>query len=80
MRAKHTIILFLLVALAGALVAAQVQGCDLMDGGRHALMGCSTGILPVPLVLGLIALAIVAIAGFAFREQLVLVRAYHPPR
>jgi len=80
MRARRTVIFLLLVALAGALVAAQVQGCEVMDGGHHALMGCPTGILPVPLVLGLIALAIVAIAMFAFREKLVLFRAYHPPR
>lgn len=80
MRAKHTIILLLLVALAGALVAAQVQGCELMDGGRQVVMGCSAAILPVSLVLGLVALALVTLTNLPFRGQLVLIPAYHPPR
>ena len=80
MRAKHTFILLLLVALAGTAAAVQVQGCELMDAGRHVVMGCSAAILPVPLVLGLLALALVTITNLPFRGQLVLISAYHPPR
>ncbi len=72
--------MFLLLALAGGLVAAQVGGCELMDGGRHALMACPAAILPFPLVLGLIALALVTITDPPFRAQLVLLPADHPPR
>jgi hypothetical protein len=80
MRTKRAVILLLLVALAGALVAAQVQGCEMMDGGRHSSMACPSAILPVPLVLGLIALALVTSTEVPFRGQLVLLPADHPPR
>ncbi len=80
MRAKRTIILILLVAMAGALVTAPILGCDGMDGSHHALMGCPAGILPLPLALGLIALAFVTFSPSPFRNQLVLIRADPPPR
>jgi len=80
MRTKRAVTLLLLVALAGALVGTQMWGCELMDGGGHVLMACPAAILPAPLVLGLITLALVASTEVPFRGQLVLLPADHPPR
>lgn len=77
---NRAFMMLVLVVLAGVLVAAQMQGCEAMDGGRHALAACPVAILPVALVLGLIALALVAITDPPFRSQLVLIPARHPPR
>ena len=72
--------MLVLLALAGAAVAVQVQGCELMDGGRHAPMACPAAILPAPLVLGLVAIALVTITDLPFRGQIILIPADHPPR
>jgi hypothetical protein len=80
MRTKRAVILLLLVALAGALMAAQVRGCELMDGGGHALMACPAAIFPAPLVLGLVPLALVTVTCPLLRGQRVLIPADHPPR
>jgi len=81
MAAKRNIILIVLVvALVTAFVAAQAQNCELMDGARHATMSCPAGILPVPLVLGLVVLSMLSLMDLPPRAQLVLLSIYRPPR
>lgn len=77
----HRLILFIAVAaLAGGLLAGQAQNCDLFNGGPHALTSCVAGILPAPIVLGLMALSLVQLATFIARPRFVLIPIYHPPR
>ncbi len=80
MGTKRTIILLLVLALAGAFVAAQAQNCELMDGSWHAVMSCPVAILSAPLVLGLALISMVTTVSFAPPQNLVLVSIDRPPR
>lgn len=80
MTSKRAIVLFLLIALTGASLAAQVANCELMDGGGHPLMSCPAGIAAIPWILGLMALSLLDVPPAAARLRLVPDRLYHPPR
>lgn len=80
MTTKHAMVLVVIVALGGALVATQVENCGLMDGGRHAAMSCPAAILPAPLILTLVALSLATIWPILFTPQFVLISRDHPPR
>ena len=80
MGTKRTIILLLVLALAGAFIAAQAQNCDLMDGAWHAVMACPAAILPVPLVLGLTLVSFLMIQSITPSQKLVPVSIDRPPR
>lgn len=81
MATKRNIILIVLAAaLATAFVVAQAQNCELMDGARHGAMSCPAGILPVPLVLGLVVLSMLSFIDLPPRAHLILLSIYRPPR
>ncbi len=80
MATKRTVILLLVLALAGAFVAAQAQNCELMDGAWHAVMSCPVATLSAPLVLGLALLSMVTTVSLTLPQKLVLVPIDRPPR
>lgn len=76
---KRIAVTLLVVGFLGAFTAAHGDHCDLLGGGQHDLMACAAGPPEAPLLMGLIALALLSMPKLTLWPQLVPILIYRPP-